>query len=697
MAHDVFLSNSNKDKVAADAVRRALEREGLRVWMTARDILPSADWAEWNRAAINEARVFVLIFSANANRSEHTWRELEYAVSRGKPVIPFWIDNVEPSVRFAQHVAVLRRVDAFPPPIEPHFGRLAAAVKELLEREPVRGKEPPETEAARVAEEDRRASEEAEPTRQREDERRKREQEASVVRQAEEEAQRREAESRRIDALHRSAEELKRAAQPVAASDAEARRPARPLNNQELMRLRWAGGEAYSRQSSAPPTEAPAPYAASPREEPEVPASQIAPPYEVEAPEPYAAAPREEPESSPPQIAPPRAEPAPPPSTRSPRAEPEVAARPPAPPYAAPAPAPPTMSPRAEPASAPTTQIAPASGGQGGPPKALVIVGALLATAGVAYAFHEEIGALVGWLAKSLHLSMAPPGPAPSLRSSEVDVSAFAPNRARRGSRFLVQVFLHAPEAEERTILLLAKAADSEAVRRGVATLDIDVAEGERLDFVLDGEGLVIAEPHQSLVWRGRPRSCAFLVEAPRDFNADAAQLRVRVLKGAAPVGHIRFSVAIDASDARAAIEPAGEAAPRYRRAFLSYASSDRAEVLKRAQALRAAGVDFFNDLLSLEPGERWERRLYEEIDRCDVFLLFWSQAAKESQWVRREIDRARDAARDSGRPAEILPIILEGPPPPTPPESLASLHFNDPLCYVIAAIEKLNALRRAE
>ena len=43
-----------------------------------------------------------------------------------------------------------------------------------------------------------------------------------------------------------------------------------------------------------------------------------------------------------------------------------------------------------------------------------------------------------------------------------------------------------------------------------------------------------------------------------------------------------------------AAMELAGDAAARHRRVFLSYASSDRAEVLKRAQGLRAAGLDFF-------------------------------------------------------------------------------------------------------
>jgi hypothetical protein len=57
-----------------------------------------------------------------------------------------------------------------------------------------------------------------------------------------------------------------------------------------------------------------------------------------------------------------------------------------------------------------------------------------------------------------------------------------------------------------------------------------------------------------------------------------------------------------------------GDSAKQYRKAFLSYATADRAEVLKRAQALKAAHIEFFQDLLHLEPGERWQRRLFEEI-----------------------------------------------------------------------------------
>ena len=81
--------------------------------------------------------------------------------------------------------------------------------------------------------------------------------------------------------------------------------------------------------------------------------------------------------------------------------------------------------------------------------------------------------------------------------------------------------------------------------------------------------------------------------------------------------------------------------------------SPDRGEVIKRAQGLKAGGTNFFNDLLSLEPGEEWEKRLYEEIDRCDVFYLFWSSRAKASEWVMKEIEYAlaRRAASSMATP----------------------------------------------
>jgi hypothetical protein len=108
--------------------------------------------------------------------------------------------------------------------------------------------------------------------------------------------------------------------------------------------------------------------------------------------------------------------------------------------------------------------------------------------------------------------------------------------------------------------------------------------------------------------------------------------------------------------------------------------------MLKRAQGLKAGGTNFFNDLLSLEPGERWEKRLYDEIDRCDVFFLFWSSHARASEWVMKETAHAlaRQAASPDGQP-DIVPVIIEGPPSPAPPDSLKAIHFNDGLIYILA------------
>jgi len=61
------------------------------------------------------------------------------------------------------------------------------------------------------------------------------------------------------------------------------------------------------------------------------------------------------------------------------------------------------------------------------------------------------------------------------------------------------------------------------------------------------------------------------------------------------------------------------------------------------------------------------------------VIFLFWSSAARKSKWVKRELEYA--LARKEGNdtaPPEIIPIIIEGPPPPKPPEILSHLHFSE-------------------
>jgi hypothetical protein len=176
-------------------------------------------------------------------------------------------------------------------------------------------------------------------------------------------------------------------------------------------------------------------------------------------------------------------------------------------------------------------------------------------------------------------------------------------------------------------------------------------------------------------------------VTVPNDAAAPNAIGRVRFAINGAPSGTLRFDVALAAAGAAADRPEHREArGVRYRRAFVSYSSQDRAVVLRYVQAFKIAGISVFQDILDLDPGERWEKRLYREIDDCDVFLLFWSKAAKNSEWVGKEIDYA--LARQGGHadnPPAIQPVPIEGPPI-APPPRLSGLHFNDALLAQIAA-----------
>ena len=103
---------------------------------------------------------------------------------------------------------------------------------------------------------------------------------------------------------------------------------------------------------------------------------------------------------------------------------------------------------------------------------------------------------------------------------------------------------------------------------------------------------------------------------------------------------------------------------------------------------LRLVGIAFFQDLLSLDPGQRWAQQLYSHIDTSDVFFLFWSTPAKQSKWLTKEWRYGLKRKRLDF----IKPVMIEGPPPVPPPKALARLHFNDGLLYVIRAEEPARA-----
>lgn len=268
-----------------------------------------------------------------------------------------------------------------------------------------------------------------------------------------------------------------------------------------------------------------------------------------------------------------------------------------------------------------------------------------------------------------------------------VDFTVFSPPVVRTGEMFLVQVFVHRPE-QAQTTSQLAKEFDADTARRGYTSLEAEVAKGEVLMVHLSLPSLQVNYPQEHLRWDGRPCAVQFNVLVPAEGDRRTVIGTAMISDGNVPLGHIKFKLGVETGSTvlHAVGEvPTGESARRYRKAFISYASDDRAEVVKRVQMLAQLKINYFQDIFDLEPGARWKQQLYRYIDDSDLFLLFWSSSAKNSEWVMNEVNyalkRQEQNAKGLALP-EIIPVIIEGPPPVKPPPELAHLHFNDYLIY---------------
>ena len=132
MAFDAFISYASPDKPVADAVCARLESAGIRCWIAPRDITPGLSYGEAIITAIHSARVMILVFSSHANKSPQVPKEIERAVSRSVPIIPFRIEDVTPGVSLDYFIGSVHWLDALTPPLEQHLDSLVATVRKLV-------------------------------------------------------------------------------------------------------------------------------------------------------------------------------------------------------------------------------------------------------------------------------------------------------------------------------------------------------------------------------------------------------------------------------------------------------------------------------------------------------------------------------------------------------------------------------------
>ena len=199
-------------------------------------------------------------------------------------------------------------------------------------------------------------------------------------------------------------------------------------------------------------------------------------------------------------------------------------------------------------------------------------------------------------------------------------------------------------------------------------------AESTALTLRVEVEGAMHQAWERSVAWSGRILEEGFRIAVPRQAAPGPVAGLVTVYAHGLKVATLRFGFVVGAEAGAAPKVASVEHRPR--RAVACYASADRDEVLARIQGMQTVmpELEVFMDVVSLRPGQDWERRLREEISSRDCIYLFWSRNAAESKEVEKEW---RWALETRGR-GFIEPVPLVSPEVVPPPPELAGIHFND-------------------
>lgn len=266
----------------------------------------------------------------------------------------------------------------------------------------------------------------------------------------------------------------------------------------------------------------------------------------------------------------------------------------------------------------------------------------------------------------------------------ELNCTVFSPVDVQRGSTFLIQVFAHIV-LDDSSLAAMAERADKASKLRTAESFGL-VAVGSQLMLTLILGDIPIEEPTITAIWSGKLKQLQFDATIPEDYKKPDVIGKILVSVNSVPIGQLKFKISIvNPTETNLGSELSENIMRRFEQAFISYASADREEVLKRVQVLELMRLQYFQDLLTLRPGDVWDEKIYEYLDRSDVVFLFWSKAASESEWVIKEILYAVKIKNDNNEALpEIIPVIIEGPPPAKAPEALSFLHFNDKMIYFI-------------
>lgn len=271
---------------------------------------------------------------------------------------------------------------------------------------------------------------------------------------------------------------------------------------------------------------------------------------------------------------------------------------------------------------------------------------------------------------------------AESEAESEVYLGVGVPEQVAPGEYFVARLAAYTAAFRNEVRRVLRSEAPSARQR-----LDLDRSRwkiGTRVAVRLSATGAKVEPEVRHFSWDGEREILRFDVTVEPGFAARQLVLRFDLFVEGLQIASLRPEVALTVAPGAGGARELEVTAPKS--AFASYSSKDEKEVLARIRSVQiSTGMDVFVDRMSLVPGQQWHQELEKEIARRDVFWLFWSRHAMESEYVAWEWQTALHKKTLAG----ILPHPLEPANLAPPPPELSALQFGGAYEAYLASLGK--------
>ena len=271
----------------------------------------------------------------------------------------------------------------------------------------------------------------------------------------------------------------------------------------------------------------------------------------------------------------------------------------------------------------------------------------------------------------------------------DISFTTAYPRVIKPGKEYSLSVFPQLPKFKNDIQQIIKTKEKQEDFNSYFPTVEpiLELKCATELKFIPLVEGITFDPVKQDVPWYRDIKEVTFRIITDSKNLGNLLGGAIDIYKDSLFIGQIPLSIKVSQEEKPTEIVNVNN--KMFERLFISYSHTDQTLIDNFIIAYKSLGIKVKIDKDALSAGDTWWEKLKELIEKSDVFQLYWSNKAKESENVTNEWKHALKILEHGEKAKNFIRPCYWEDPMPIPPEDLKKIHF-----YKIN-IEKLDFRRK--